>query len=154
MKKKQYLVTSKGLQKLKDELVEKEKKLKKTKLLVGEMIEAGDLSENDGYNLAIEDSVSLEGEILELREKLENATVVKGKVKGKIEIGDSIKIEAGNGKTMQFALVGENEANPLENKISYESPMGKALIGKKEKDTFEFTTPKGNVKYKILKIFD
>ena len=152
--KNEVLVTASGLEKLKEELKTKKEKLTQMKALLADMVQAGDLSENDGYTLALESSLVLEGEVFKLKDNIENAKVTKGKTKGKLEIGDSVKVKDEKGSTKVFTLVGENEANPSEGKISYKSPIGAAIIGKKKGDKIEIVTPKAKIKYEIAQIMD
>ena len=152
--KKDVLVTAEGLKQLKEELETKKEKLVKMKALLAEMVQAGDLSENDGYTLALEGSLVLEGEVFKLTDTIMNAKVTKGKVKGKLEMGDSVKVKDEKGNIKKFILVGENEANPAEGKISYKSPIGAAIMGKKKGDKVEIILPNSKIKYEIVDVID
>ncbi|MCK9368685.1 GreA/GreB family elongation factor [Candidatus Dojkabacteria bacterium] len=152
--KKDVLVTTSGLQKLKKDLETKKEKLAQMKNLLAEMVQAGDLSENDGYTLALENSLVLEGEVFKLNDMISNAKVSKGKTKGKIEIGDGVKVKDEKGKIKTYTIVGENEADPTKGKISYKSPIGAAIMGKKKGDKVEITTPSAKIKYDITEILD
>jgi transcription elongation factor GreA len=116
-------------------------------------IEMGDLTENADYISAKEDQAFLEGKILELETILRNASVVeKGETNGVVNIGHSVVVEEEDGSKRDFTLVGVKEVDPRQGRISYESPIGKALLGKKMGDTICVDTPGGKVTLKILTI--
>lgn len=145
----QYLTTEEGLRKLKDELAKREGELrKKIADVLNEMRSQGDLRENDGYSMAIEEQNINEEKIRDLREKIQNAKIVKSKGKNKINVGDTVTLEGKN--TLTYTIVSEDEANPLEGKISHLSPLGQEIMGKKVKEEILF--PNGEDKYKIVKI--
>ncbi len=108
----------------------------------------GDLSENEEYSAARGEQKVVEGRILEIQGILKNAKIIKAGKKSQIALGANITLE-GAGKTMNYTLVGAIEANPLSGKISDESPVGKALLGRKLGDEVSF--PNGKV-YKITDI--
>ena len=112
----------------------------------------GDLSENAEYSEAKDAQAFNEGRIAELTQLLKTLTVVdNGNNKGKIGLGSKVTAKTKNvNKT--FIIVSFNEADPMEGKISNESPLGKALLGKKKGDKITVTTPKGEVEYEIIKI--
>lgn len=114
--------------------------------------EFGDLSENAEYSEAKEAQSKVEGRIIELENILRNASIIK-KSSGRkiIDLGVTIKVSK-NGAEMKYTIVGSNEANPEQNMISNESPLGKAFMGKKVGDAVEVETPKGKNKYKIVSI--
>lgn len=114
--------------------------------------ELGDLSENAEYSEA-KDAQSLnDSRIMELSNTIKNVTVVNNN-KSKTEIGMGSKVTAKTGqKEKEFTIVSFNEADPLEGKISNESPLGLSFLGKKKGEEVMVRTPKGEVKYKILKI--
>lgn len=113
--------------------------------------ELGDLSENAEYSDAKEAQAFNEGRIAEITSLLKNITVVKAHSKNEIGMGSKITVEA-DGKSKEFLIVSFNEADPLSGKVSNESPMGLAFLGKKTGDTVTVHTPKGDIKYKIIKI--
>ncbi len=154
MDKKQFFVTQKGLDDLKQELLT----LQKTKRAeVVERVSAarsmGDLSENSEYHAAKEELSLVDGRIEELEEIIKKVQIIEedGKSTGIIKLGSQVTIKV-NGKEDVFSLVGEWEADPHEKKISHESPLGKALIGKKSGDRVEVEAPVGKIAYHILKI--
>jgi transcription elongation factor GreA len=115
--------------------------------------EMGDLSENAEYNIAKEEQSFIEGRILELEDLMTNAVLVEeGKKTGTVNIGSKIKVKI-NGNEKEFQIVGVTEADPAHGKISNESPLGEALLGKKKGDVVEVETPGGKVSYLILDVF-
>jgi transcription elongation factor GreA len=154
-KRDAHLVTKEGLKKLQDELDFREKvKREELRNTLDQMIQAGDLSENDGYTLALEDTQSNEFEIDRLKEIIKRAKIVESKTKGVVEMGDTVVIKDGNGKDSTYTIVGEDEADILHGKISYKSPLGVSLMGQKEGASFKFTSPRGQVEYKIVEVRD
>lgn len=115
--------------------------------------EFGDLSENAEYHSAKEDLAALEGRIEELKDIINRVNVVDIKKAGDEEVGiGSVVAVAINGSQHEFTIVGEWEADPAAKKISHESPLGKALLGKKKGDTVEVEAPAGKVIYHVKDI--
>jgi transcription elongation factor GreA len=149
--KKVFKITAKGKRELEDELAT----LKASRLEIAEKIatarDFGDLSENAEYDAARTEQNVTESRINEIEEILENAEIIARRARDKVTLGSEVTL--GYGKKRQvYSLVGPVEANPLESKISNESPLGKALLGKKTNDTAEIDTPKGKITYRILAI--
>ncbi len=112
----------------------------------------GDLSENSEYTAAKEELAFVEGRTREIEEILNQAEVVENHSSGnKVEIGTSVIVET-DGKKELFQIVGEFEADPMNKKLSQNSPIGQALINKKVGDTVEINIPAGTVQYKIVDI--
>ncbi|MBP9700554.1 transcription elongation factor GreA [Candidatus Woesebacteria bacterium] len=112
----------------------------------------GDLSENSEYHAAREDLAFMEGRIAELEQLLSKAKVIKAK-KGRSSVGVGSTVTVHIGKIKHtYQIVGEWEANPAEKKISESSPLGKALLGKKEGEELEVDAPAGKIKYKVASI--
>jgi transcription elongation factor GreA len=111
----------------------------------------GDLKENAEYSAAKEKQSHVEGRIQELQSKLSRARVVEvNNFKGeKIVFGATVKITDANGKEITYQIVGEDEAMTDASKISYSSPLGKALIGKEAGDEVIVKAPKGDVTYEV-----
>lgn len=105
----------------------------------------GDLSENQEYTDARAEQKNVENRILEIEETLKNAVLIKTKKTDKVIIGSTVVISM-SGKEFTYTVVGPVEANPLEGKISHESPIGKELLGRKVGDTFEFNGKKVKIK--------
>lgn len=152
---KKTIVTKEGLKKLQDELNE----LKTvTRVKVGNDLKKarafGDLSENSEYDEAKNEQAKVEGRIMELEELLKNVEVVEGtdNKKSGIGFGSAVTVIDENGNEAEYTIVGTAEANFLENKISNESPVGAALIGKKTGDVVTFDTPGGKRTLKIKKV--
>lgn len=101
----------------------------------------GDLSENEEYSSARNEQKVAEGRILEIQEILKNAKIIHSGKKDKISLGATVTLDMG-GRKVEYTLVGPTEANPLEGKISNESPIGKALMGLKSGESFEFNSKK------------
>ena len=101
----------------------------------------GDLSENEEYSSARAEQKMAESRILEIQDILKNAKVIRGGKRTKADLGATVSLSIG-GRKAEYTLVGPTEANPLEGKISNESPIGKALLGHKAGDTFEFNGKK------------
>lgn len=145
-------VTKQGLVELKAEMAE----LKDVKrpYLVDRLANArsqGDLSENSDYQSAREELEFLDGRIDELEEVLKNADVVSTNGKDGIGVGTKVTVKV-NGKETAFDIVGEWEADPMNKKISHDSPLGVALLGKNVGDRAEVEAPAGKIQYEILAI--
>jgi len=156
----QTLVTREGLKKLKEEL-EYLKTVRRQEVAqrLKEAISYGDLSENSEYEEAKNEQAFVEGRILELELKIKNAKIITEKKpdarRGKqIDIGTSVTVrnrsEGDDPET--YVIVGSTEADPLEHKISNESPIGRALLGKEKGDIVEVPTPAGKFRYEVLKV--
>jgi len=117
-------------------------------------IQQGDLSENADYIAAKEEQGFLEGRILELESTLHNVVIIdEGEhSKDTIEIGSRITVQEDDSPADTYYLVGPKEADPEKGYISYESPIGKALLGHKVKDVVTFEAPAGSIKLKVVKI--
>lgn len=116
----------------------------------------GDLSENAEYQEAREMQAAVEERIGKLENILKNAKIVEGSKSDTVGMG-SVVVVQGTGKTTSdekrtYTIVGAEETNMFEGKISYHSPLGAALMGKKKGDEFSFHTPRGTQRYKILKV--
>lgn len=113
----------------------------------------GDLSENAEYHQAREDQANCEERIAHLEQILKNAVIMDKHHSGTVEVGTTITVvKKGDKLERQFMLVGSEEADSLAGKISNESPLGQALLGKSKGDIVTFSTPKGEVSYSIKAI--
>lgn len=113
----------------------------------------GDLSENAEYHNAREDQGKLEERIAQIDYVLKHAEVVEHKAGGLIDIGCTVIIQkVGEQNTRTFIIVGSEETDMLAGKISYKSPLGSVLIGKKKGDTVEVSTPKGMIEYVVMSV--
>lgn len=150
--KPQYL-TPEGEEKLKKELADLTGP-KRTELAerLRSAIQMGDLSENADYHKAKEDQSFLEGRIQEIEAILRSATIIEKKQSDVVTVGSQITIQEEDFDPETFYLVGAQEADPRNGKISNESPFGKALMDHKVGEVVEAETPGGKVKLKILDI--
>ncbi len=118
---------------------------------ISEAKEMGDLSENFAYHEARDQQGLNESRIIEITEMLSTAVVVEEKKGGSIGLGSSFKVKIG-GAEKTYEIVGENEANPMEGKISNVSPLGNAFLGKSVGETVEAKVPSGVMTYEIISI--
>jgi len=114
-------------------------------------IDFGDISENAAYDEARSQKGFLESRISELKSLLAEAKVIESKGRDSVGVGSTVELES-NGEKMKFRIVGSVGTDVSKGKISYESPLGKALMGKKKGEIVEINVPAGRIKYKILKI--
>ena len=154
MGQKKILITQDGLTKLQSELdhllsVRRQEiadKIKRAR-------EMGGTENNAEYEDAKNEQAFVEGRILMLENTVKNATVIESPaMPGVVEIGDKVLIQNQDGKIEQFVIVGSAEASPVEGKISNESPVGKALLGKKIGDEVEVKTPAGLLKLLVMDV--
>ena len=156
MEAKKNLLTYAGLQKLEDEL--HDLKVNRRKEVAGKIKEAreqGDLSENAEYDAAKDEQRDIETRIEEIEKILKNAeVVVEDEVDvNKINVGCTVKVyDEEFEEELEFKIVGSSEANSLQGKISNESPVGKALIGRSIGDVVEVETQAGIMQYRVLDI--
>ncbi len=153
---KRNILTREGLEKYESELNDlKVVKRKEVAQKIKEAREQGDLSENAEYDAAKDEQRDIEARIEELEKILKNAEVVDDDEvdSEKVSIGCTVKIKDMElNETMEYKIVGSTEANSLKGKISNESPVGRALIGKKKGASVEVETPAGIIKYKVVEI--
>jgi transcription elongation factor GreA len=151
--KKQFKLTQAGIDELNAEL----QTLISERGEVAERIktarEFGDLAENAEYSSARQEQEKAENRIGEIENILQNVAVItQPKGDSKVQLGSTVKLKSDDGKTKQFQVVGTVEADPLNGKISDESPIGMALLGKKDGETVEIKTPAETTSYKIIEI--
>ena len=111
----------------------------------------GDLSENAEYHEARDTQATIEERIAKLESLLKNASIVSLNNTGVVNVGSTVTVEK-DGKKCTYSIVGSEEADVVENKISIKSPFGKAIFGKKKGDEFSFQAPAGEISYTILDI--
>lgn len=150
---KKYLLTPEGLTKLNEELKNLiEVKRKEVIERIREAAAHGDLSENADYAQAREEQSFIEGRIAEIEDMIKNAEIITTNGHGNhVTIGSTVIVKA-NGQERKYTIVGSNEANPKQNKISNESLVGRALLGRKPNEKFKVTTPAGEMDYEIVAI--
>ena len=156
MKEKQQHLTLEGIKKFQDELDHlTQVRMEEIKVKLQEARAQGDLSENAEYDAAKDEQRDIEARIVDLEKLLKNAeVVVEDEIDlDKISIGCQVKVlDVEEDEEMEFKIVGSTEANSLDGKISNESPVGRALLGKKAGETVDVETQAGVIQYKILDI--
>lgn len=151
--KKQYHLTREGLAELKAELGELTAKRTEIAEAIASARSQGDLSENAEYHAAKDEQGRNEGRIEEIETILASAEVIdKPKDDNKVRLGSKVSLKSKDGRTKEFQVVGTVEADPLNGKISDESPIGQALMGKKEGEEVEIKTPADTTAYIIADI--
>lgn len=150
-----YPITEDGLAKLREEL-EYLRTVKRPEIAerLRRAIAQGDLSENADYVDAKEQQAFLEGRVLLLEEMVSGAVIIEanGSTDGRVALGSQVTILDDEGSEQTYTLVGAAEVNPREGRISNESPLGKALLGKKAGDEVRVAAPGGDVVYRILAV--
>lgn len=148
------LVTAKGLEELKAELVHLETvKRKEVAERLKEAISYGDLSENSEYQEAKEEQAFTEGRIVELGKKIKNAKIISETKEGAVSLGSKVVLDnITREEQEEFVLVGSTEVDPFAGRISNESPLGRALLGRKKGDVFKVNAPAGEFEYKLIKL--
>ena len=146
-------ITEEGLKKLKEDLEYRRTTLRQEiAAAIKEAKEQGDLSENAEYSEAKRQQAENEAEVAKLEFMLKESTVVAyDKSANVVQMGSTVKVKF-NGDEMEFQIVGSNEASPADMKISNESPMGKAFMGREKGNKVEVVTPAGNMKYEIVEV--
>jgi transcription elongation factor GreA len=147
-------ITEEGLEKVKkelDNLINVQRK--EVAQRIQDAKELGDLSENAEYSAAKEEQAFLEMKIAEIDNIIKNAAIINGNhSSNEVAVGSTVKFKDSEGDSKEYQIVGCHEANPSQGKISNESPIGRAFIGKKKGETVEFQAPKGLVKFKIQSV--
>ncbi len=153
MNDKELVLTQEGLQKLEEELDELKTVHRRD---VSERIrtakEFGDISENAEYEDAKQEQAFVEGRIIKVEQMIRNARIIDASEydQSEVHLGASVKVkETKTGSAHEFTIVGSTEADPTNARLSNESPLGMALLGKKKGETVEVTTPRGLASYKI-----
>ena len=143
---KDVLLTPEGLENLKKEIEHlSTTKRKEVAERIKEAREFGDISENSEYDDAKNEQAMLEARIMTLEDKLRSASVIDAKELSAdvVRVGSQVQVTDDKGKTLSYTIVGSTEANPSENKLSNESPVGKALVGRKQGEKVKVTLPSG-----------
>jgi transcription elongation factor GreA len=153
---KEVILTREGYEKLKQEIehlsTEKRREVAERIRIAREF---GDIAENSEYDDAKNEQALLEHRIATLEERLLSARVIEKKdiAKDVVSVGSKVKLrDMAANKTFEYRIVGSAEANPAEQKLSNESPVGKAIIGRKKGEVVEVAAPRGALKFKILDI--
>ena len=149
--KKLFKITTHGKKELELELKDLISRRKGVAKKIAEARDFGDLSENAEYDVAREEQGLIETRIVEIEDILLNAESIKGGNKSKIALGNKVELKNGK-KHYIYTVVGPVEADPLEGRISNESPIGQAIFGKKVGDKADVLTAKGRIAYEIVSI--
>ena len=153
---KEVILTPEGFKKLQAEIqylsIEKRREIAER---IKTAREFGDISENAEYDDAKNEQAQLEGRILMLEERLRDARVIEKKEISKdvVSVGSKVRLkDMETNKTIEYHIVGSAEANPAQQKLSNESPVGRAIMGRKKGETVEVAAPRGSLKFKIIEI--
>lgn len=149
--KKVYQLTDEGRKELEAELEQLKGRRGDIADKIAEARDYGDLSENAEYDSAREEQGIVETRIAEIEDILMNAEAIKATRSSAVRLGSKVTLKSGT-KEVVYTIVGPVEANPLEGKISNESPIGEALMGKKVGEAATITTPKGEMTYKVQSV--
>lgn len=149
--KKMYQITAEGKKELEAELETLKARRGEIADKIAEARDYGDLSENAEYDAAREEQGLVESRVAEIEDILLNAELIKATSRSTVGIGSKVELKNG-AKSVTYHLVGPVEANPVEGRISNESPIGVALMGKKVGDNATVTTPKGEINYDIVSV--
>ena len=153
---KDVLLTPEGLERLKEELdTLRTDKRREVAERIAHAREFGDIAENSEYDDAKNEQAMVEQKIAQLEERLSRARLIEKEdvPKGVVAIGTRVRLRDLDAKqTIEYVIVGSAEANPAESKLSNESPVGKAIIGRKKGETVEVAAPRGSMKYKIMDV--
>lgn len=149
--KKQFQITAEGKKELELELEELKSRRGEVADKISEARDFGDLSENAEYDAAREEQGLLETRIADIEEILGNADIIKPTSRTTVGLGSKVELKTG-AKKVAYTIVGPVEADPIEGRISNESPIGMALYGKKVDDKVTITTPKGDISYTIVSL--
>jgi transcription elongation factor GreA len=149
--KERVKLTIAGKAKLKEELAELKSKRGEIAERLATAKEFGDLRENAEYSSARSEQGVLETRILEIEDMLQNSEIIRQKKGGNIALGSTITLKSKFGE-QKYSIVGAVEADPLDNKLSEVSPLGKQLLGKKIGDIASLSTPAGDVEYTVVSV--
>lgn len=153
---KEVILTPEGYTKLKDEIqVLSTAKRREVAERIKQAREFGDITENSEYDDAKNEQAMLEHRIALLEERLANARVIEAdEIKSDVVgIGSRVRLkDMDANETIEYTIVGSAEANPSENRLSNESPVGKAILGRKKGEIVEVAAPRGSLKFKIMDI--
>jgi len=153
---KDVILTKEGYEKLRKEIEYlSNDKRREVADRIRQAREFGDIAENAEYDDAKNEQALLEHRIAQLEERLLSARVINKKdvAKDVVSVGSTVRLrDVEAGKTVEYKIVGSAEANPAEYKLSNESPVGKAIMGRKKGETVEVAAPRGSLKFKIIAI--
>ena len=153
---REYKLTSKRLEELKERLnYLTTTRMTEVAAMIAEARSYGDLSENSEYDAARNEQAKLNGDIADLKEIIAHAVIIEdeNEATGRVGLGCFVTVEdAQTGEKTTYQITGSQEANPMENKLSDDSPFGRAVVGKAEGDTFTVNAPNGSYTMKVVEV--
>ncbi len=152
---KEFKITSLRLSELEKELnYLKTTREREIAAMIAEARSYGDLSENSEYDAAKNEQAKLYGRIAEIEDILSHAVIIEdeNKLSGRVGLGCTVTVEDANGKRTSYRITGSQEANPMEYKLSDDSPFGRAVVGKAAGDTFTVNAPNGSYTMTIVDV--
>ena len=152
---KEYKITSLRLEDLEKELnYLKTTREREIAAMIAEARSYGDLSENSEYDAAKNEQAKLYGRIAEIEDILSHAVIIEdeNEATGRVGLGCTVTVEDENGKQTSYKITGSQEANPMEYKLSDDSPFGRAIVGKSMGDTFTVNAPNGAYTMKVIEV--
>ena len=152
---KEFKITSLRLADLEKELnYLKTTREREIAAMIAEARSYGDLSENSEYDAAKNEQAKLYGRIAEIEDILSHAVIIEdeNEATGRVGLGCTVVVEDMNGKQTKYRITGSQEADPMENKLSDDSPFGRAIVGKGEGETFMVMAPAGSYELKVISV--
>ena len=152
---KEYKITSLRLADLEKELnYLKTTREREIAAMIAEARSYGDLSENSEYDAAKNEQAKLYGRIAEIEDILSHAVIIEdeNEATGRVGLGCTVVVEDANGKQICYRITGSQEANPVEHKLSDDSPFGRAVVGKSAGDSFTVNAPAGSYEMKVISV--
>ena len=152
---KEYKITSLRLSDLEKELnYLKTTREREIAAMIAEARSYGDLSENSEYDAAKNEQAKLYGRIAEIEDILSHAVIIEdeNEATGRVGLGCTVVVEDASGKQTEYKITGSQEANPMQHKLSDDSPFGRAIVGKGEGDTFTVNAPNGSYTMKVIEV--
>ena len=152
---KEYKITSLRLSDLEKELnYLKTTREREIAAMIAEARSYGDLSENSEYDAAKNEQAKLYGRIAEIEDVLSHAVIIEdeNEATGRVGLGCTVVVEDANGKQIAYRITGSQEANPMDNKLSDDSPFGRAVVGKSAGESFTVNAPAGSYTMKVVSV--
>ena len=152
---KEYKITSLRLNDLEKELnYLKTTREREIAAMIAEARSYGDLSENSEYDAAKNEQAKLYGRIAEIEDILSHAVIIEdeNEATGRVGLGCTVVVENAEGVQFEYRITGSQEANPMEHKLSDDSPFGRAIVGKGVGETFSFSAPAGTFTMKVISV--
>ena len=152
---KEYKITRRRLQELEEELnYLKTTREREVAAMIAEARSYGDLSENSEYDAAKNEQAKLYGRIAEIQDVLSYAVIIEdeNEATGRVGLGCTVTVEDANGNQISYRITGSQEANPMEGKLSDDSPFGRAAVGKSVGESFTYNAPNGSYTMKVIAV--